>query len=129
MTKNNLPVLQLSAEHMSPEEQFLAWRTSVKPLFDVQLRSHRDIDQFAASSTWYLLDNIMLGSANFSASRYQRNSKWIAQHADSDDIAFMLSFEGGCLGVNGGREYIDVTANTTACSVNCRRWRNNTRRW
>ena len=94
MTNKNQPVLHLSAENLSPEEQFEAMRTSANPVTELQLGKHAEIEQFSAESTWYLLDNIIISQSHSSALRYHRDKKKIAQNDDLQPFIFHLSLKG-----------------------------------
>lgn len=101
MINKNQPVLHLSAEHMSPEEQFEALRISAEPITDLQTERQMDIKNFRAESTWYLLDNILISQSSSSALQYNRNKKKIAQHDDLEHYIFHLSLQGSYTGVSG----------------------------
>ena len=104
MTDRNLPVLQLSPEHMSPEEQFEAMRVSIKPVVDLYPIRDAESDPFKASSTWYLLDNIAMSKSSYSALRYQRDSKKLKQNDDLESYIFHLALNGSHIGVSGEQE-------------------------
>jgi len=109
MSNKNRPMLQLSSENMSPEEQFESMRASICPVTDIQLDDNTEIEQFKAESSWYSLGNIAICQSSYSPVRYHRNKKKIAQNDDLEDYIFHISSKGNYIGVSGQREIISGT--------------------
>ena len=96
-----LPVMRMSAENMSPEEQFESMKVAANPFSDLQLCSTAQIKQFKAESTWYLMDNIVMSQSRYSALKYRRDQKKISQNDDLEHYIFHLSLKGNYTGVSG----------------------------
>lgn len=112
MEVNNLPILKLSSESMSAEEQYLSWRTCVAPFFYTEPIC--DAEQFNSESTWHLLDDLVITESHTSHSSYQRDKKWLSQHDDAEHMLFQLYLQGTNRGVNGEQFFISDVGDITA---------------
>lgn len=117
MSSKNLPLLQLSAENMTAEEQYAAWQTCVTPIYNVQPRDTSHVEKYNAESTWYLLDNVVMTETFASESLYSRNQKWLSRYDDADHMVFHLYLQGKNSGVNGDRVFTSGVGDITAVDM------------
>ncbi len=106
--EDGLPVYKFEAQSFAPEENFLAWREALGPLFDIDLNGAGRADSFRADFATYFMGPMVLGTGNCTAQQYRRTSRTVAK-SGIDPFLIQLYTRGGFSGTADGH---DVTVKT-----------------
>jgi AraC-like DNA-binding protein len=101
-TPNALPHSGFDTGVLPREQQFAAWREAISIIFDTQTGESRDVG-FGTSVSGYLFGDVVLGSIQTGAQRYDRSNAKIGRDGH-DQYVLQFYLGGSCRVRDGGAE-------------------------